>query len=63
MPKGRPKKIKEAVKVVEQPAPKLDGKIEGMYSTSLWNNGELISFDIDWELLKKHVGDATSDYK
>ena len=28
-----------------------NGKIEGQYSTSLWNNGELVSFDIDWDKL------------
>ena len=31
------------------------GKIEGQYSTSLWNNGELVSFDINWEKLSKIV--------
>ena len=29
------------------------GVVEGNYSVSNWNNGELISFNIDWDKLKK----------
>ena len=28
-----------------------NGVQEGQYSRSTWNNGELISFDIDWDKL------------
>ncbi|NBS61474.1 MAG: hypothetical protein EBT26_05465 [Microbacteriaceae bacterium] len=44
------KKTKTKKTQVEKVAPK-DGLIEGEYSKSLWNNGELISFDIDWDKL------------
>lgn len=44
------KKVR-AKKPKEQNVVQNHGKIEGQYSTSLWNNGELVSFDIDWDKL------------
>lgn len=38
-------------KTKEEPIVQNDGRIEGQYSTFLWNNGELVSFDIDWDKL------------
>lgn len=32
-----------------------DGTVQGEYSTSVYNNGELISFDIDWDKLRDHM--------
>jgi hypothetical protein len=32
-----------------------DGTIDGEYSRSVYVNGELISFDIDWDKLKEHM--------
>ena len=32
-----------------------DGVEDGQYSKSTWNNGELISFDIDWDKLSSIV--------
>ena len=32
-----------------------DGIVEGNYSKALWNNGELVSFDIDWDKLAEHM--------
>ena len=38
-------------------APKFEGTytVTGNYSTSTYNNGDLISFDIDWDRLKEHL--------
>jgi hypothetical protein len=63
MPKGRPKKVKEVKAEVVAVEQVKDGTFKGEYSTSLYNNGELISFDIDWDMLKKHVQSATVGYK
>jgi hypothetical protein len=32
-----------------------DGTIDGEYTRSIYINGELISFDIDWDKLKEHM--------
>ncbi len=32
-----------------------DGTVQGEYSISVYNNGELISFDIDWDKLRDHM--------
>lgn len=32
-----------------------NGEILGEYSKSVYNNGELVSFDIDWDKLRDHV--------
>jgi len=44
------KKVR-AKKPKEETVVQTNGKVEGQYSTSLWNNGELVSFDIDWDKL------------
>lgn len=44
-----------AKKTKKQIVVQADGKVEGQYSTTLWNNGEIISFDIDWEKLAEIV--------
>ena len=50
------KVITEPLKVKKIEAPKtVDGVVEGEYSKSLYNNGELVSFDIDWDKLKEHM--------
>jgi len=43
------------VKKIESPKLLKDGVIEGEYSKSVYNNGELVSFDIDWDKLKEHM--------
>ena len=44
------------LKVKKIEAPKtVDGVVEGEYSKSLYNKGELVSFDIDWDKLKEHM--------
>jgi len=48
--KNKPLRIKKA----ESPEIK-SGVFEGEYSKSLYNNGELVSFDIDWDKLKEHM--------
>ena len=45
----------KAKKVVKKESPAITGTIQGEYSTSVYNNGELISFDIDWDKLKEHM--------
>jgi hypothetical protein len=45
----------KAKKVVKKESPAITGKIQGEYSTSVYNNGELISFDIDWDKLREHM--------
>lgn len=32
-----------------------NGEILGEYSKSVYNNGELVSFDIDWDKLRDHM--------
>ena len=49
---GRPKKVKEVKAEVVAVEQVKDGTFKGEYSTSLYNNGELISFDIDWDMLR-----------
>jgi len=49
---NKPKQSKK--KLILKPQVK-DGEVKGEYSTALWNNGELVSFDIDWDKLKKIV--------
>ena len=46
-------KAKKAVKKESSVA--ITGTVQGEYSTSVYNNGELISFDIDWDKLKEHM--------
>jgi translation initiation factor 1 (eIF-1/SUI1) len=43
--KTRTKKPKSDVVV------QAEGKVEGKYTTSIWNNGELVSFEINWDKL------------
>ena len=31
------------------------GTVIGEYSTSVYDNGKLLSFDIDWDKLKEHM--------
>lgn len=45
--KPRTKKVKEVIEDTNVQ----HGLVEGEYSKALWNNGELISFDIDWDKL------------
>jgi hypothetical protein len=37
--------------------------VTGNYSTAVYNNNELISFDIDWDRLKIHVREAIAEYE
>lgn len=53
-------KIKRTSKPRKNKVPQIQqplnhGLTEGQYSSSLWNNGELISFDIDWDKLAEIV--------
>jgi len=48
--RGRKAKI-----VTSDPVVQKDGIIIGEYSKSVWNNGELVSFDIDWNKLAEHM--------
>ena len=51
-PVKKPRQAKIEVDAVEQVK---DGTFKGEYTTYAYNNGELISFDIDWDRLKEHL--------
>ena len=49
-------KTKTVTAPAVEPAEPKTGTVTGLYSESVYNNGELISFNIDWDKLKEHVG-------
>ncbi|NDG32866.1 hypothetical protein EB118_22710 [bacterium] len=48
--KPKPLKVKKTESIEVK-----NGVFEGEYSKSLYNNGELVSFDIDWDKLKEYM--------
>jgi len=40
--------------ILTQPL-RVTGNVVGLYSTSIYNDGELVDFIIDWDKLKEHV--------
>jgi len=53
-PKAKKTKVVEKIEEVKAPAIP-DGIVEGIYSTSVYKDGDKISFDIDWDKLKEHM--------
>jgi len=54
--KSEPKKKTTSNKVIEPTvAPITTGVIEGNYTKTVYENGEKISFEIDWDRLKEYM--------
>ena len=53
--KVRSKKLKDPVVQTQ------DGVVEGEYSTFIWENGTLVSFNIDWKKLSRIVKNLKND--
>ena len=56
--KVEPKTTKKKKEVASEPI--ISGKVEGNYTTTVYENGDKISFEIDWDKLKQHVASAKS---
>ncbi|NDB84985.1 MAG: hypothetical protein EB127_20135 [Alphaproteobacteria bacterium] len=52
--KTRVKKTEKVLPSLTTPEAK-SGTVQGVYSTSVYANGELVSFEIDWDKLKDHL--------